>query len=160
MYNFVSFNQIQWMRRQSDNVILAGIKIFIPANARIPFIKIDGYVYFTFYSRSDWSEALPCCSYWHGNVKLFVYLFIYIYKVIFPLKSQFISARTARVWSSNGKELGNQTRFLPHFSGYKVAIIVEMGKKYLFLLISIIPANAGVMDKRESNVIFAPFLRL
>ena len=56
-YTFVSFNQIQWKRRQLDNVILAGKKKFI-----------------------------------------------------------------------RGKR-GNQTRFLPRFSGYKVAIIVEMGIK-------------------------------
>ena len=30
-YNFISFNQIHWKRRQLDDVILAGIKIFIPA---------------------------------------------------------------------------------------------------------------------------------
>ena len=30
-YNFVNFNQIHWKRRQLEDVILAGIKLFIPA---------------------------------------------------------------------------------------------------------------------------------
>ena len=34
-YNFVSFNQIYWKRRQLDDVILAGVKIFIPSFAEI-----------------------------------------------------------------------------------------------------------------------------
>ena len=44
----------------------------------IPFIKINGLCYFTFYSQSDWSEALLCCSYMHGNVMFFVFGHIWL----------------------------------------------------------------------------------
>ena len=68
---------------------------------RMPFIKIDGYGYFTFYLQSNWSEALLCCNYVHGNVMLFIYIFLirlfFHFRTLIVGKTQFISAR---VWSS------------------------------------------------------------